>query len=257
MSMTPSPRDGYRPRPLLSRRAGRLRRDRTVLGTVLPPITPTIQVAIWAAEPRRHGARPRPHLRREPPHHPGRDRQERRGARGHRDRRRLARVPDSGSVVWMSAGTIRGFDLRNGSGTAVTYEPRTQGRRRILVYFRVLNEWPDVTIRDNWIHANRITAPRGRERASRAYFGRADIAGNRLFDNRIDSPQTGSGAAMYLSRWNYIDPYVVERNEIFDNHVLLARPGRVLGRRDPQQRARVQHPDERHRERGRGPRRLR
>jgi hypothetical protein len=136
-------------------------------------------------------------------------------------------VPDSGSVVWMSAGTIRGFDLRNGTGTAVTYEPGLKAGGGILVYFRVLNEWPDVTIRDNWIHANRITAPRGEGAGIAAYFGRADIAGNRLFDNRIESPQTGSGAAMYLERWNYIDPYVVERNEIFDNHVLLGSTGAV------------------------------
>ena len=124
--------------------------------------------------------------------------------------------PDSASTVTMRAGTITGFDIRNGSGA----------------FDDGFNEWwgggvlatGSGIVRGNWIHDNVLIGYRGNGGGIRAE-GNISVLQNRIYDNRVEAEQHGTCAGVSGSGLGV----VVEGNEIFGNHVLNGGIGGAAG----------------------------
>ena len=135
--------------------------------------------------------------------------------------------PGLASVARISAGSIEGFDIRNGRGSVVGGSVLAGGG--ILVQGSAV---PGPTIKNNWIHDNTLTRQGSVEGGGIAIGVYDDvaarIAANRIYNNTIlGSPgYTSVGGAISVGSR---DGTVIEGNEIYNNRVLTDAPQGVEG----------------------------
>ncbi len=137
--------------------------------------------------------------------------------------------PDSASVVWMSAGIVEGFDIRNGTGTVHWGGSREGGG----VYVYAADYPPGPTVQANWIHHNVLDLA-GVSDATRGggVFVRTSsdgcatiIESNRIYNNETRHPLRGGEAAgIHAHSYNPAHT-LIHGNEVYDNHAWRPEPG--------------------------------
>jgi hypothetical protein len=119
--------------------------------------------------------------------------------------------PDHGSAVTISAGSIEGFDIRNGSGRRLDILRWGGG----VSVESVQSPGPLVT--GNWIHDNQLVGAVTAYGAGVYVQSAGMINQNRIYSNVISGGTRGWGVGIYNGTAIGAPSAVIEENEIYDN----------------------------------------